>query len=97
MCYDMEVLNVKVDKGTKEKLQRLVRNRAYRNKSEAVRTILEEHIAEHPELFGVEEVGRLMREARKISDDEFSKRLAEGLKGPRTVAEMLAEERDRLL
>ena len=40
---DMEILIVKVTKETKEKIERLVKARGYKNKSEALGKMMEEH------------------------------------------------------
>jgi Arc/MetJ-type ribon-helix-helix transcriptional regulator len=93
----MEVIHVKIDERTKEKLEHIIGRGAYRNKSEAVRRMLEEHIAEHPELLSEDDITKQVSEYKdSISDQEFRKRLARGLKGRKSVAQMLAEqERDR--
>ena len=52
----MEILNVKVEKETKEKIERLVKARGYKNKSEALREIIEGHFEEHPELFATDDM-----------------------------------------
>ena len=87
---------MKIERQTKEKLDHLVKKKIFRNKSEAVRKMLDEHLAEHPELFLEEELEELLRGAARISDEEFRARLAVGLKSPKSVAEMLGDERDRL-
>ena len=92
----MELVHVKIEKQTKEKLDHLVRRRIYKTKSEAVRKMLEEHLNEHPELFVEQELEELMKYADRISDEEFRARLAASLKGRKSVARMIAEERDRL-
>jgi len=92
----MEVLNVKVEKQTKERIERLVRAKGYKNKSEAVRRLIEEHFEEHPELFAEEEIGVLVREANRISDAEFDKLAAEIFRGRKTAAELVGEGRERL-
>lgn len=91
----MEILNVKVEKETKEKVERLVKAGGFKNKSEAVRRMIEEHLEEHPELFASEDIAGLVREAEKISDPEFDRLAAEAFKGSRTAAELVAEGRER--
>lgn len=91
----MEILNVKVEKETKEKVERLVKARGYKNKSEAVRSIIEEHLQEHPELFASEEVAELVREAERMSDAQFDRLAAQVFRGSRTAAELVAEGRER--
>jgi len=91
----MELVHVKIEKKVKDRLEHLVRRGIYKNKSEAVRRMLEEHLMKHPELFTGEELKELLKMAHKMSDEEFRERLAEGLKGAKSVAQMLAEERDR--
>ncbi len=92
----METLNVKVDKETKEKLETLVRRKVFRNTSEAVRTMLAEHLAEHPDLFASARLMEASREAELLTDDEFERLAAEVFRGIRTAAEIVAEGRDRL-
>jgi Arc/MetJ-type ribon-helix-helix transcriptional regulator len=91
----MEVLNVKVEKETKEKIERLVRTKGYKNKSEALRRIIEEHFEEHPELFAEEETEDILRKAGRISDVEFDKLAAAIFKGRKTAAELVGEGRKR--
>lgn len=95
--YAMEVLNIKVEKETKEKLERLIKREIYKNKSEAVRKILENHFEEHPELFASDELAKILKEADKMSDKEFVKLAEEIFKGAKTAAELVAEGRDRYL
>jgi len=91
----MEVLNVKVEKETKEKIERLVKAKGYKNKSEALRRMIEEHFEEHPELFAEEEMGEILREAGQISDADFDKLAAEIFRGRKTAAELVGEGRER--
>jgi Arc/MetJ-type ribon-helix-helix transcriptional regulator len=91
----MEILNVKVEKETKEKIERLVETRGYKNKSEALREMIEEHFEEHPELFADEELGEIVKEASKMSDAEFDRLAAEVLRGRKTAAEVVGEGRER--
>lgn len=91
----LEIVHVKVEKNTKEKIDRLVKIGIYKNKSEAIRKMLQDHIIEHPELFTGDDFKEFFKVADKISDEEFRERLAEGLKSIKSVAQMLAEERDR--
>jgi len=91
----MEILNIKVEKETKERLERLVKSKAYKNKSEAVRRMLDEHFREHPELFASDQLVDILTEADKMSDIEYYRLAAEIFKGSRTAAELVAEGRDR--
>ncbi len=91
----MELIHVKVEKKVNDKLKHLVRSKVYKNKSEAVREMLEDHMKEHPELFMGDEWKELLKAGEKMSDEEFRKRMAEGLRGPESAAEMIAEDRDR--
>lgn len=95
LYYLMEVLNVKVEREMVEKLESLVRRKAFKNKSEAVRSMLEEHFQEHPELFISDEFDRLLREADKISDGQFAELAATLFRGKKTAAQMVAEGRER--
>ena len=90
----MEILNVKVERETKEKVERLVKAKRFKNKSEAVRSIIEEHLEEHPELFAPEDFAALAREAEDISDRDFDRLAAEVFKGSKTAAELVAEGRE---
>jgi Arc/MetJ-type ribon-helix-helix transcriptional regulator len=91
----MEILNVKVEKDTIEKLERLIKKKAYKNKSEAVRKMLEEHFEEHPEIFGPDELQGILREADYMSDQQFEKLAAKVFKGTKTAAQLVAQGRDR--
>lgn len=91
----VEVLNVKVEREMVEKLESLVRRKAFKNKSEAVRSMLEEHFHEHPELFISDDFDRLVREADKISDAQFAEQAATLFRGRKTAAQMVAEGRER--
>lgn len=91
----MEILNVKVEKDMMEKLERLVKRKSYKNKSEAVRKMLEEHFEEHSELFASDELEEIAREADKMTDQQFEKLAAEVFEGPRSAAEIVAEGRER--
>ena len=91
----MEVLNVKVKKETKEKIERLVKARGYKNKSEALRDMIEEHFEEHPELFADDDVEEIIKEAGKMSDMEFDRLAAEIFRGSKTAAELVGEGRER--
>lgn len=92
----MEVLNIKVEKETIEKLDRLVSKKAYKNKSEAVRKMLEEHFKEHPELFGFDKLEEMLQKADdRMSDEQFKKLAATMFKGTKTAAQMVAEGRER--
>ena len=93
----MEIINVKVEKETKDQLERLVRKKAYGNISEAVRQIIKDHLKEHPELFAhgfnLEE---LIQEANQMSDSEYEKLAADVFNrgGKRkTAAEVVRESR----
>ncbi|HKZ62744.1 MAG TPA: ribbon-helix-helix protein, CopG family [Nitrososphaera sp.] len=92
----MEILNVKVEEQTAEKLDRLVRRNVYKNKSEAVRKMLEEHLQEHPELFAPDNLEELFKQAYdSTSDQQFEKLAADVFKGRNTAAQMVAEGRER--
>jgi len=92
----MEIINVKVEKETKEQLERLVRKKTYSNISDAVRQIIRDHLNEHPELFahGLD-LEQLMEEASKMSDSEYEKIAADVFnRGARkTAAEIVRESR----
>jgi len=91
----MEVLNVKVEKATKEKVERLVKARGFKNKSEAVRSIIEEHLEEHPEYFADEDIAELVAQAEEMSEDEFDRLAARVFKGSKSAAELVGEGRER--
>jgi len=92
----MEILNVKVEEHTAEKLDRLVKRNVYKNKSEAVRKMLEEHLQEHPELFAPDNLENLFKQADdSISDQQFERLAADIFKGRKTAAQMVAEGRER--
>jgi metal-responsive CopG/Arc/MetJ family transcriptional regulator len=89
------ILHVKAEKETIEKLDRIVRKRAYKNKSEAVRKMLEEHFKEHPELFGSEEMEERFKLSGKMSDERFERLAARVFRGSKTAAQIVAEGRER--
>jgi Arc/MetJ-type ribon-helix-helix transcriptional regulator len=93
----MEILNVKVEEQTAEKLERLVKRNIYKNKSEAVRKILEEHLQEHPELFAPDNLEDLFKQVEysSISDQQFEKLAADVFRGRKTAAQLVAEGRER--
>ncbi len=91
----MEILNVKVEKETKEKIERLVKARGYKNKSEALREIIEEHFEEHPELFAADDLEEIVKEANDMSDAEFDRLAADIFRGTKTAAELVGEGRER--
>jgi Arc/MetJ-type ribon-helix-helix transcriptional regulator len=92
----MEILNVKVEEQTAEKLERLVKRNIYKNKSEAVRKMLEEHLQEHPELFAPDNLEELFKQADdSISDQQFEKLAADVFRGRKTAAQLVAEGRER--
>lgn len=91
----MEILNVKVKRETKEKIERLVKTRGYKNKSEALREMIEEHFEEHPELFADSDIEEIVKEAAKVSDVEFDRLAAEIFRGSKTAAELVGEGRER--
>jgi len=88
----LEVLNVKGGKERKEKLERLVKARGCKNKSEAVREIMEEHFEGHPEFFAGDELEEIVKEGGKMSDAGFDRLAAEIFRGPRSAAELVGEE-----
>jgi len=91
----MEILNVKVEKETKEKIERLVKSKGYKNKSEALRKIVEQHFEEHPEIFAADDMREIVEEAEKISDQEFEHLASEVFRGKKTAAELVGEGRER--
>jgi Arc/MetJ-type ribon-helix-helix transcriptional regulator len=93
----MEILNVKVEEQTAEKLERLVKRNIYKNKSEAVRKILEEHLQEHPELFAPDNLEDVFKQVEysSISDQQFEKLAADVFRGRKTAAQLVAEGRER--
>lgn len=91
----MEILNVKIEKETKEKIDRLAKAKRYKNRSEALRRMIEEHFDEHPALFADEEIKEIIREASKISNAKFDALAAEIFRGRKTAGEMVGEGRER--
>lgn len=86
---------MKVEKETKEKIERLVKARGYKNKSEALRRILEDHMQEHPELFASDDIQDIVVEAEELSDQDFDKLAYEVFRGSKTAAELVGEGRER--
>ena len=92
----MEIINVKVEKEVKEKLEMLVKRKAFKNKSEAVRKMLNEHFREHPEFFVSDDLEELVKEAGFMTDKEFEKLAFEVFKGSKSAAELVGEGRGGL-
>ncbi|HUK49789.1 MAG TPA: ribbon-helix-helix domain-containing protein [Terriglobales bacterium] len=91
----MEVLNVKVERETREKIERLVKARGYKNKSEAIRALIQEHFEEHPELFADEEINEILTEASLISDASFDLLAGKIFMGRKSAAQLVGEGRER--
>ncbi|MEM3144132.1 MAG: hypothetical protein QXW91_05860 [Candidatus Nitrosotenuis sp.] len=91
----MEVLNIKVASKTLEILNMLVKKKTYKNKSEAVRKILESHFEQHPELFGHDDLDDILKKADGISEQKFEQIAAQVFGGPKTAAHLIAEGRER--
>jgi len=91
----MEILNAKIEKETNEKLDKMVKSKRYKNKSEAVRKVIEEHFDEHPELFAPDDLEEITKAADEMSDQEFDRLAAKVFRGSRSAAELVAEGRDR--
>jgi Arc/MetJ-type ribon-helix-helix transcriptional regulator len=90
----MEIINVKVEKETKEHLETLVKKKAYGSLSEAVRQIINDHLNEHPELFASGmEIESLIDKANKMSDRRFEELVAKALKGRKSAAEIVRDSR----
>jgi Arc/MetJ-type ribon-helix-helix transcriptional regulator len=87
-------LNVKVENETKEKTERLVQTKGYKNKSEALRKIIEERFRDHPELLAVDDLAEVVREASEISDRELDRLTAEVFTERKTAAELVGEGRE---
>ena len=91
----METLSVRVRNGTKEKIERQVKATGYKNSSEVLRKIIEEHFERHPEPFATDDLTEITEEAEKISDKEFEKMTARIFKGPKNAAGLVGEGRER--
>jgi len=89
----VEIINARFEQDLVRKVDDLVRRGIFKNRSEALRTMTEDYIDRHPELF-------LDAEAEKwseadIDDDELEKICAGLFCGKRTAAEIVAEGRGR--
>lgn len=89
----MGIINARFEQDLVRKVDDLVRRGVFKNRSEALRTMTEDYMHRHPELF-------LGAEAEKwseadIDDDELEKICASLFAGKRTAAEILAEGRGR--
>jgi Arc/MetJ-type ribon-helix-helix transcriptional regulator len=93
----MEVLNVKIDSEVIQKLDRLVKRKKFKNKSEAVRIMLNDHLEEHPELFGSADLEPVLKQASNTLSDRQFRELAAKVFGEKnkTAAEMVAEGGER--
>jgi len=85
----MVFFKVRVKKETNEKIAKLVKAGRYKNKSEALREIIEEHFEKHAGLFPSDNLGEIAEEAGKMPDGEFDRLAAEIFRGPRTAAELV--------
>ncbi len=91
----MEVLNVKVEKETKERIERLVKTKGYKNKSEALRKMIEDHFEEHPGYLPRKNSKRLSQKRAEFlmqSSTNWPQKIS---KERRTAAELVAEGRER--
>ena len=79
------------------KVERLAKRNIYKNKSKAVRKMLEEHLQEHPELFAPDNLEDLFKQVEysSISDQQFEKLDADVFRGRKTAAQLVAEGRER--
>lgn len=91
----MEILNVKVENETMAKLEKLVKKKAYKNKSEAVRKILEEHFEKHPDVLAHDDLAEILKKVDAISDAKFLRIAADVFRGAKTAAQLVAEGRER--
>jgi len=75
-----------------KKVDQAVSRGHFRSRSEALRMIVEEYLAEHPELFLGERTQELLASSPSLSDDELE-RLGSRLFKDLSVARLVAEGR----
>jgi len=87
-----KIVTSRFSKELLEKVDQAVSMGRFKSRSEALRVIVEEHLAEHPELFLGMGVQELLLNAPTFSDEELERlgsRLFRGL----SVVELIAEGR----
>ena len=74
----------------------MVKTKGYRNESEALRKVIEEHFEEHPELFAGDELQEALKQANEMSEAEFERVASQIFRGhEKKAAQLVAEGRDR--
>ena len=89
-----EVVTSRLPKKLVKKIDQTVLRGHFRSRSEALNTIIERYLKEHPELFLGEELENLLASAPALSDDELETVGSKLFKGS-SVPRLVAEGRDR--
>jgi Arc/MetJ-type ribon-helix-helix transcriptional regulator len=74
------------------KVDQAVSRGNFKNRSEALRTIIEDHLKEHPELFLGDKFQELIKKTPNLKDDELEQVGFKLFKG-RSIAKLVAEGR----
>jgi len=95
-----EVVPIRIPKEVLEKIELLVRLGKYANKSEALRTIIIEHLEERKELLTYEELlsqdKKISEVAESLDEKEFLELCKAILSGRKTSVELIEEQREEI-
>ncbi|MEM3382235.1 MAG: ribbon-helix-helix domain-containing protein [Candidatus Bathyarchaeia archaeon] len=87
----MEIINLRLNEDVKKKIELLVSKGIFSSRSEALRKMLEDHLAEHPELFATREIDDAMLE--DFTEEELLEVCSILFSGKKTAAELVREGR----
>lgn len=95
-----EVVPIRIPKEVLEKIELLVRLGKYANKSEALRTIIIEHLEERKELLAYEGLlfqdKKISEVAESLDEKEFLELCMAILSGRKTSVELVEEQREEI-
>ncbi|MFQ5838770.1 MAG: ribbon-helix-helix protein, CopG family [Thermoplasmata archaeon] len=89
-----EIVNVRLDSRYLRHLDLAVRRGTFPSRSEAIRSIVEQFMREHPEAFDDPLLSRLLHEP-PLPDEMFEEIAARALRGKKTAADLVAEGQHR--
>ena len=87
----MQILNIRLDEETTRKIDNLVAKGLFKTRSQALRKLVQNHLAEHPEFFWERELEDSFKE--DILEGELREICAVLFSGMQTAAEMVKEGR----
>jgi Arc/MetJ-type ribon-helix-helix transcriptional regulator len=92
-----EVVPIRIPREVLEKIELLVKMGKYANKSEALRTMIIEHLEEKKELFAYEEAliqnKKILAATKSLNEEEFLELYKAIFTGSKTSVEMIEEQR----